>query len=75
MELISRYYDNSFAGHFGINKTRELIVQKYYWSIQQADIKAYVKRYDIYLVLKTIRHKPYRDFQFFQYLYIDKKIF
>ncbi len=29
-ELISRYHDNRQAGHFGIEKTRELITRKYY---------------------------------------------
>ncbi len=30
-ELISRHYNNPVAGHFGIEKTRELIARKYYW--------------------------------------------
>ncbi len=30
-ELISRHHDDLLAGHFGIMKTRELIVRKYYW--------------------------------------------
>ncbi len=29
-ELISRYYDDPLAGHFAIEKTRELIARKYY---------------------------------------------
>ncbi len=29
-ELISRHHDNLLAGHFGIEKTRELITRKYY---------------------------------------------
>ena len=29
-ELISRHHNNQLAGHFGINKTRELIGWKYY---------------------------------------------
>ncbi len=29
-ELISRYYDDPFASHFGIKKTRDLIARKYY---------------------------------------------
>ncbi len=31
LELISRHHDNSLAGHFGIETTRELIAKKYYW--------------------------------------------
>lgn len=30
MELINRHKDNLLASHFGIDKTRELIAQKYY---------------------------------------------
>ena len=29
-ELISRYHNDPLAGHFAIEKTRELIAQKYY---------------------------------------------
>lgn len=30
-ELISRHHDDPLAGHFGIDKTRELIARKYSW--------------------------------------------
>ena len=29
-KLISKYYDNLLAGHFGIDKTQELIAWKYH---------------------------------------------
>ena len=29
-ELISRHHNNPLVGHFGIDKTRELVVRKYY---------------------------------------------
>ena len=29
-ELISRHHDDPLAGHFGIEKTQELIARKYY---------------------------------------------
>ena len=29
-KLISRYHDDPLAGHFGINKTKDLVGQKYY---------------------------------------------
>ena len=38
-ELISRYYNNSLAGYFRIDKTWELIAKKYYWLIFFQDIK------------------------------------
>ena len=30
-ELISRYHNDLLAGHFGIKKTQELVIRKYYW--------------------------------------------
>ena len=35
LELISRYHDNPFAGHFSIKRTQELIARKYYWPMLQ----------------------------------------
>ena len=62
-ELISKYHDDPLAGHFRIEKTRELIARKYYWPSLQADIEAYIKGYDVCLASKAIRHKPYGDLQ------------
>ena len=63
MELISWYYNNPLAGHFGVNKTRELIGRKYYWPSLRKDVKAYVKGCDVCLGSKAVRHKPYGDIQ------------
>ena len=62
-ELISQHYDNPLAWYFGINKTKNLVSQKYYWLKLQKDIKAYVKSCDICLGLKTVRYKLYGDLQ------------
>ncbi len=62
-ELISRYYDNPLASHFGIDKTRELIAQKYYWPTLHCDVEAYVIDCDVCLASKLIRHNPYGDLQ------------
>ena len=61
IELISQHHDDPLAGHFGINKTRELIGQKYYWPRLQKDFEAYVKGCDICLALKAMQHKFYSD--------------
>ena len=37
-ELISQYYDDPLSGHFGIDKTKDLIGRKYYWPSLQKDI-------------------------------------
>ena len=62
-ELISRHHDDPLAGHFGIEKTRELIARKYYWPTLRHDVEDYVRGCDICLALKAVRHKPYGDLQ------------
>ena len=62
-ELISRHHDDPLAGHFGIEKTRELIGRKYYWPSLRKDAEAYVKGCDVCLASKAVRHKPYGDLQ------------
>ena len=62
-ELISRHHDDPLAGHFGIDKTRELVGRKYYWPSLKKDVEAYVKGCDVCLSSKTVRHKPYGNLQ------------
>ena len=62
-EIISRHHDDPLAGHFGVEKTRELVVRKYYWPTLRADIEAYVKGCDVCIASKTVRHKSYGDLQ------------
>ena len=62
-ELISRHHNNLLAGHFGINKTRELIGRKYYWPNLRKDVEAYIKGCDVCLAPKAVRHKPYSNLQ------------
>ena len=63
LELISQHHDDPLAGHFGIDKTRELIARKYYWPTLRRDVEAYVKGCDVCLASKAVRHKPYGDLQ------------
>ncbi len=62
-ELISRLHDDPLAGHFGMEKTCELIARKYYWPTLQRDVEAYVKGCNVCLVSKIVCHKPYGDLQ------------
>ena len=62
-ELISRHHDDPLAGHFGIDKTRELVTRKYYWPTLRHDVEEYVKGCDVCLASKAVRHKPYGDLQ------------
>ena len=38
IELISRHRNDPLAGHFGIDKTKELIGRKFYWPNIRKDI-------------------------------------
>lgn len=49
------------ADYFEIHKTCKQITRKYYWLTFCKDVKAYVKKYDICLALKTVMHKRYND--------------
>ncbi len=60
-ELISRHHDDPVVGHFGIEKTRELIARKYYWPTLRRDVEAYVQGCDVCLTSKAVRNKPFRD--------------
>ena len=57
-ELFSCYHDNFLASHFDIDKTRKLIVWKYYWLSLKKDVEAYVKGCNVCLILKAVKHKP-----------------
>ncbi len=62
-ELIRRHHDDPLAGHFGIEKTRELIARKYYWPTLRRDVEAYVTGCDVCLTSKSVKHKPYGNLQ------------
>ena len=62
-EVISRHHDDPLAGHFGIDKTKELVSRKYYWPSLKKDVENYVRGCDLCLTSKAIRHKPYGDLQ------------
>ena len=53
-ELISRHHDEPLAGHFGIDKTKDLVGRKYYWPSLRKDIEAYVKGCDVCLGSKAV---------------------
>ena len=41
-DLLERNHDNLLAGHFGVEKTLELLSRKYYWPKMRADVEKYV---------------------------------
>jgi len=42
-ELLSLHHDNTLAGHLGVPKTFERLIQRYYWKGMYADVRRYVK--------------------------------
>lgn len=62
-KLINRNHNNPLASHFRINKTCELIARKYYCPTFCQDVEAYIKRCDVCLAVKIVRHKPHGDLQ------------
>ena len=63
-KVISRHHNDLLVGHFVIDKTRELVGQKYYWPSLRKDVENYVRGCDICLASKAVRHKLYGDLQF-----------
>ena len=61
--MISQHHDDPLAGHFWIDKTRELIDRKYYWPTLRRNVEAYIKVCNVCLASKAVRHKPYEDLQ------------
>ncbi len=64
-KLISKYNNDQLVSYFKINKTWELIAQKYYWPTFCRNIKVYVIGCDIYPTSKSVKHKSYADLQSF----------
>ena len=47
-ELIIGNHNGPLAGHFGIEKTRELVARKYYWKTLRHNVENYFKGCDVY---------------------------
>lgn len=58
-ELLKRYHDDPFAGHFGAGRTLELIKRKYYWPKMERHVDEYVQSCEICQKTKVKRHAPY----------------
>ena len=63
-KVISHYHNVFLVGYFGIDKTKELVGREHYWSGLRRDVENYVRRYDVFLASKTVKHKLYGDLQF-----------
>jgi hypothetical protein len=62
-ELLKRYHDDPYAGHFGVARTLDLLKRKYFWEHMHQDVKDYVQSCDICQKTKVKRHAPYGQLQ------------
>lgn len=59
--LLKLHHDGELAGHFGPDRTGELLKRKYYWPGMNDDVNWYVKSCVLCQGSKARRHKPYGD--------------
>jgi len=57
--VLELHHDSVAAGHFGVNKTTELISRNFWWPKFHADVKNFVKTCEICCKSKVPKHKPY----------------
>lgn len=60
-EIISQAHDTPFSGHFGRERTQELVTRHYYWENMHQEIEQYVRTCDICQKTKAKRHRPYGE--------------
>jgi transposase InsO family protein len=58
-ELLQLYHDDPLAGHFGINRTVELLQRKFHWRHLEEDVKDYIASCNVCQGTVSKRHRPY----------------
>jgi transposase InsO family protein len=58
-EILRRYHDDPMAGHFGREKTLELIRRNYSWPKMNSAVDEYIDGCDVCQRVRARRHKPY----------------
>lgn len=58
-ELMRRHHDDPMAGHFGPERTLELLQRKFHWSNMNKDVKDHCRTCHTCQVSKPRRHQPY----------------
>ena len=59
LRVLQSRHDFPAAGHFGFNKTLELISRDFWWPQMWKDVKEFVLSCDVCSRSKTPRHRPY----------------
>ncbi|KAK5987247.1 Transposon Tf2-1 polyprotein [Cladobotryum mycophilum] len=58
-ELLQLYHNDPLAGHFGKDRTLELLQRKFYWHRMDQEIREYIQSYNTCQGTVAQRHKPY----------------
>ena len=56
-KIFMKNYDNPLGGHYGLARTVELFLYKYYWLRLRQEVKEYISYYKKCSVYKTHRYK------------------
>ncbi|KAL2104491.1 hypothetical protein VUR80DRAFT_367 [Thermomyces stellatus] len=62
-EILKLYHDDPLAGHFGRDKTTELIQRRFHWKKLQEEVGDYIRGCSICQGTTTKRHRPYGELQ------------
>jgi hypothetical protein len=63
LHVLQYHHDHILSGHFGQNKTLQVIRQKYFWPNLQTFVQDYCKSCTTCMCSKAQRHKPYGTLQ------------
>jgi hypothetical protein len=58
-ELLYLYHDDQLAGHWGVDKTKELLQRRFYWPGLTTDVREYVTTCPTCQNIAIPRHRPY----------------
>lgn len=58
-ELMRLYHDDPLAGHFGIERTTELLQRNFYWTYMRPEVRDHVASCGICQGVVARRHRPY----------------
>lgn len=58
-ELLKIHHDDPFGGHYGVDRTFDLLRRKYYWDKMKRDVRDHVKTRAVCQRIRTPRRKPY----------------
>ena len=59
--LISKYYNDPLVSYFKIEKTQKIFIKKYCFKTICYNVKVYFGYYNVWLILKTVKHKHFED--------------